>query len=205
VFATPYVAPASHLALESCPKTLHRLFNHVIKCVYMLEMPHMHVLWRLQVRLKKSCKMGDSVSVEQFNVWHIQQVDYGQFITTKLSVYHIDTNEELGLFWKITCFPPDPLLTGVLHPSQKGSIQIREHRPSRGFARVRRRDEERVVGRYAGVAVGCFGGFYCWVLGGSYDPSVAESKILIFGWQRGEEADVDHRDAWWISFLEDPT
>jgi hypothetical protein len=21
----------------------------------------------------------------------------------------------------------------------------------------------------------------------------------------GEEADVDHRDAWWISFLEDPT
>ena len=62
--ATPYVAPTSHLALESCPKTLHRLFNHVIKCVYILEMPHMHVLGYLQVRLKIACKKRDSVIAE---------------------------------------------------------------------------------------------------------------------------------------------
>jgi hypothetical protein len=62
-----------HLALdlESCPKTLHRPFNNVIKCLDMLEMPHMHVLWHLQVRPKIACKMGDSGSVEQFNVFDV--------------------------------------------------------------------------------------------------------------------------------------
>jgi hypothetical protein len=39
----------------------------------------------------------------------------------------------------------------------------------------------RVIGGYAGVAVGCFGRFYCWFLGGITDSSVAESNILILG------------------------
>jgi hypothetical protein len=37
-----------HLVLESCPKTLHTHFNYLLKHFYILEMPHMSMLWRLQ-------------------------------------------------------------------------------------------------------------------------------------------------------------
>jgi hypothetical protein len=48
-------------------------------CFYILKMPHMHVLWRLQVRLKIACKTGDSGRTEHFNIWHTQRVGYGHF------------------------------------------------------------------------------------------------------------------------------
>ena len=41
------------------PQNFTQTFQYVIKCFYILEMPHMHVLWHLQVRLKIACRMGD--------------------------------------------------------------------------------------------------------------------------------------------------
>jgi hypothetical protein len=47
-----------HLVFEPCPKTLHTYFNYVLKHFYVLEMPHMYVLWRLQKWLKLHVKGG---------------------------------------------------------------------------------------------------------------------------------------------------
>ena len=45
---SPLVAPTTHLVFKPCPETLHTYFNYVLKHFYILEMPHMYVLWRLQ-------------------------------------------------------------------------------------------------------------------------------------------------------------
>jgi len=46
------------LVFKPCPKTLHTYFNYVLKHFYILEMPHMYVLWRLQKWLKLHVKQG---------------------------------------------------------------------------------------------------------------------------------------------------
>ncbi len=45
----------------------------------MLIMPHMYVLWRLQIWLKLHVKWGHFVSEEQFKIWRTQRVGYGDF------------------------------------------------------------------------------------------------------------------------------
>jgi len=56
--SSPLVALTTHLVFKPCPKTLHTYFNYVLKHFYMLEMPHMYVLWRLQKLLKLHVKQG---------------------------------------------------------------------------------------------------------------------------------------------------
>jgi len=46
------------LVFKPCPETLHTYFNYVLKHFYILEMPHMYVLWRLQKWLKLHVKQG---------------------------------------------------------------------------------------------------------------------------------------------------
>jgi hypothetical protein len=91
VSATPVVAPMTHLVSESGPKTLHPSFKQIYKQFDILKMIHMHVLCLLKNGLKKACKMGNFVSVKHFHVWGTQRVGSGQFFSTKLSGFHIDT------------------------------------------------------------------------------------------------------------------
>jgi hypothetical protein len=46
------------LVFEPCPETLHTYFNYVLKHFYILEIPHMYVLCRLQKWLKLHVKRG---------------------------------------------------------------------------------------------------------------------------------------------------
>ena len=55
---SPLVAPTMHLVFKPCPETLHTYFNYVLKHFYILEIPHMYVLWRLQKWLKLHVKQG---------------------------------------------------------------------------------------------------------------------------------------------------
>jgi len=49
-------------------ETLHTYFNYVLKHFYMLEMPHMYVLWRFAKMAEIACKTRHFVSAKQFNV-----------------------------------------------------------------------------------------------------------------------------------------
>jgi hypothetical protein len=49
------------------PQKLHTHFNYLLKHFYILEMPHMHMLWRLQTWLKLHVKWG-ILLVKKINV-----------------------------------------------------------------------------------------------------------------------------------------
>jgi hypothetical protein len=53
-----------HLALESCPKTLHTHFNNLLKHFYILEMPHIYALAFANMA-EIACKTGHFVSAKK--------------------------------------------------------------------------------------------------------------------------------------------
>jgi hypothetical protein len=77
----------------------------------------MYVIWCLQIWLKLHGKWG-ILLVRNSSIFDVPNGLVMGIFSTKLSGNHIDTyyskleysNMELGLFEKITFFPPDPLL-----------------------------------------------------------------------------------------------